>query len=74
MAKYPFYKTQPNGFWYALYYIDPVSHESELCHLALTREDAKAVRNRMIREGIENGIKLWREDFKIVLEDRRNER
>ena len=54
MAKYPFYKTKPNGFWYALYYTDPVSHESELCHLALTREEAKAIRKQIINDGIEN--------------------
>lgn len=74
MAKYSFYKTKPNGFWYALYYTDPVSHERELCHLALTREEAKTVRKQIINDGIENGKKLFKEDFKIVLEDRRNER
>ena len=68
-------KTQPNGFWYAVYYTSPFTKETQLDFLAWDREGAK----QYIRDCIEaskdrNGNAcLTRDDFKIVLEDRREE-
>ena len=75
MANNHFRKTHPNGFWYAVYYINRFTEEEELDFLALDREGAK----QYIRDSIENSKDenekpyLTRNDFKIVLEDRREE-
>lgn len=68
-------KTQPNGFWYAVYYINPFTKEEELDFLALDRECAKQyIRNIIEASKDRNGNAcLTRDNFKIVLEDRREE-